>query len=142
MKVNLLILDENNLIYKIIKRHKFLENYLIEFKEINDTHIFLISENAKHINLNGCHRVTDNAITHIASKCPKLENLELYWMPHITDNSIKQIFENCPNINSLNLSGCKTLTYKSLSLIKKLKNLEEIVLNTNLGFDQMCWLNR
>lgn len=123
--------NENNIIYKIMKKHKFIENYLIEFKEINDTHIFLISENAKHININGCHRVSDNSIIHISNKCPNLENLELYWMPHITNKSMTEIFNKCSKLKSLNLSGCKSLTNESLSLIKNLHNLEEIV-NFNL----------
>jgi F-box/leucine-rich repeat protein 2/20 len=116
-----------------MKRYKFIENYIIEFKEINDTHLFLIGENANYININGCHRVSDKGIIHIANKCKKLEGFEIYWMPHITDTSVRLIFENCINLRTLNLSGCKALTAKSLSLISNLHNLEELDLTRCVG---------
>lgn len=56
-------------------KHKFLETVIIEFKEINDTHVFQIGKNTRHINLNGCHKISDKSLQHIAKSCPNLERL-------------------------------------------------------------------
>ena len=73
--VKFIYLDENNTIYKILKRHKYLRNIIIEFKEINDTHIILLGENVLSLNINGCHKLTDKSLLHISTKCTNIKKL-------------------------------------------------------------------
>jgi hypothetical protein len=69
----LINLDENNTIYKILKKHgKFLKTIILEFKDINDTHIFLLKDNIKYININGCQKVSDKGLIHIANNCKNI----------------------------------------------------------------------
>lgn len=126
---NVKIKDENNTIYKILKKHKLLERIIIEFRAINDTHIFqLEGQHIKEINLNGCQKISDRSLIHISKKCPNLEILEIYWIPNITDKGIIPIIENCLKLTYLNLSGCKHVSNKAFMLIPdKLKNLQSIV---------------
>jgi hypothetical protein len=127
-------IDENNTIYRVLKRHgRLLENIILEFKEINDTHIMLLQENIKTININGCHKVSDKGILHIANNCHNLVKLELYWMPTLSDTALNAILSNCTLIQSLNLSGCKGFTKSSLTNLSGLKNLQEIDLTRCTG---------
>lgn len=126
---NINLKNENNIIYNVLKKHKQLKTVIIEFKKINDTHVFQISGgNIETINLNGCHNISDKGIKSIAEKCPNLKKLEVYWIPNLTDEGMKPIFENCKKIEFLNISGLKHVTTNALDLIyKNLSNLTHIV---------------
>jgi hypothetical protein len=126
---NINLKNENNIIYNVLKKHKHLKSIVIEFKKINDTHIFQISgENIEEININGCQNVSDKGIKSIAEKCQNLKKLEVYWIPNLTDEGMSSIFEKCKKIEFLNISGLKHLTTNSLDLIyKNLNNLTHIV---------------
>jgi hypothetical protein len=48
---------------------------ILEFKEINDTHLFLLRENVTFVNINGCHKVRDQGVISISQNCRNLEKL-------------------------------------------------------------------
>lgn len=136
---NTLLQEENNTIYKILKKHRFLDTIIIEFKQINDTHIFLLGSNVKYVNINGCQRITDKSLIHFSKNCQNLERLEIYWIPSLTDNGLIPVIENCVNIRHLNLSGCKNISDNALNKIPiYMKHLEKIDLTRCTGVtDQM-----
>ena len=126
---NVKLEDENNKIYKILKKHNLLKILIIEFNStINDTHILQIGQDLTYINLNGCQNITDRSLIHISKTCPNLKRLEIYWIPNITDKGLMPIIQNCRKIEYLNLSGCKYITSQSfLEIPKNLKDLTHIV---------------
>ena len=126
---------ENNVIYKLLTKHApFLNKVILEFREINDTHVYKFTNRLTHINLNYCQKLTDRSLKHIASTCKQLLHLELYIIPTITDNGLIDIITNCKLIEYLNLSGCKQLTNESLQYIPKcLCNLWFLDLTRCLG---------
>ena len=125
---------ENNVIYKILNKHKFLKKVILEFREINDTHVMKFNPNITYINLNYCQRLTDNSLVFISKTCPLLTHLELYIIPSLTDKGLSEIFKHCTKISYLNLSGCKHFTDESLMLItKNLKDLSFLDLTRCLG---------
>ena len=111
---------ENNVIYKILQKHQhFFTKIILEFRTINDTHVFKFSDKLTHINLNYCQKITDQSLFHISKTCKKLTHLELYILPNITDKGLKEVIMNCCEISHLNLSGCRHFTNESLMLIPK-----------------------
>ena len=126
---------ENNVIYKLLSKHSpFLNSVILEFREINDTHVFKFTNRLTHINLNYCQKLTDRSLKHIASTCKQLLHLELYIVPTITDNGLTDVITNCTLIEHLNLSGCKQLTNASLQHIPNhLHNLSFLDLTRCLG---------
>lgn len=133
--------NENNTIYLILSKHKFLTEVILEFKPINDTHIFQLSEKITKININYCQNVTDSSLIHISKTCINLTHLDLYVMPNLTDEGLMPIIKNCRQITHLNLSGCKHFTHAALSLIPSyLSELEEINLTRCIG-TRDCFLN-
>ena len=81
---------ENNIIYKILQKHQnFFTKIILEFRTINDTHVFKFSDKLTHINLNYCQKITDQSLFHISKTCKKLTHLELYILPNITDKGLK-----------------------------------------------------
>ena len=126
---------ENNVIYKILTKHNnFLKKIILEFREINDTHVFKFTNKLTHINLNYCQKITDESLLYISKTCNQLTHLELYIIPNLTDKGLKEIIINCKEIEHLNLSGCKKFTDRSLMLIpENLKKLKVINLTRCLG---------
>lgn len=133
--------NENNTIYMILSKHKFLTEVILEFKPINDTHLLELTSRITKININYCQNVTDASLIHISSTCINLTHLDLYVMPNLTDEGLIPIIKNCRQIVHLNLSGCKHFTNDSLSLIPEyLNELKEIDLTRCVG-SKDCFLD-
>lgn len=124
------LLDENQIISKIIETwQKHLKVIYLEFKSIEDNHIFSISklELLQELSINGCHQVTDQFFEYFSERKENLilTKLELYWMPQITKIiSLLQVPGLVSNIETLNLSGCKNLEDSNFSLIAEMINLK------------------
>lgn len=133
----------NNTIYKIIIKHKkFFNKIILEFKDINDTHIFKFTDKLTYINLNYCQKIDNDALIHIANNCPNLTHLELYIIPNISDKGLKEIIIKCKKLIYLNLSGCSHFTGESLSLIPKyLPKFEYLDLTRNYGLNDECLID-
>ena len=117
--------NENNIIYSILSKHKFLTKIILEFRPINDTHVYKFPSNLTYINLNYCQNISDLGLTYISENCLNLTHLELYVLQNITDKGLSQIIKNCSKLTYLNLSGCRHIGDESLMLITKyLPNLE------------------
>ena len=132
--------NENNTIYKILLKHKdFLTKVILEFKDINNTHINKFTNKLTYINLNYCQKIDDDALIKIADTCPNLTHLELYIIPNLTDKGLKEIIKKCPKLIYLNLSGCSHFGEESLLLLPKyLPKIEFIDLTRNYGLTDKC----
>ncbi|PKA63837.1 F-box protein [Apostasia shenzhenica] len=107
----------------------------LEFaRDIDDDHLLLLKskaigqlQNLESLNLNGCQKISDKGIEAVASACPNLRILSIYWNVRVTDLSIKYLVMHCKRIIGLNLSGCKNISDRSMHLIgSNYKNLEEL----------------
>jgi F-box/leucine-rich repeat protein 2/20 len=117
--------NENNTIYTILSKHKFLTKIILEFRPINDTHIYKFTNNITYININYCQNITDSGLIYISENCLNLTHLELYVLQNITDKGLSPIIKNCSKLIYLNLSGCRHIGDESLMLLTKyLPNLE------------------
>ena len=132
--------NENNTIYKILLKHKnLLTKIILEFRDINNTHINRFTNKLTYININYCQKIDDDALIHIANNCPNLVHLELYILPNLTDKGLKEIIMKCPKLTYLNLSGCTHFTEESLLLLPKyLPKIEFIDLTRNYGLTDKC----
>jgi hypothetical protein len=139
---NLVIKNENNRIYKVLKQNKNLKKIFLEFRKINDTHVMQIGSNIlEELNLNGCHNITNKSLIHISKTCKNLKRLDIYWIPNITDEGLKPMVENLKILVHLNISGLKHVTFDSLNCISKnLLELKEIVkILFYIEFNKMFW---
>ena len=132
--------NENNTIYRILKKHKdFLTKVILEFKDINNTHINRFTNKLTYINLNYCQKIDNDALIHIANNCPNLTHLELYIIPNLSDEGLKEIIMKCHKLVYLNLSGCSHFSEGSLLLLPKyLPKIEFIDLTRNYGLTDKC----
>ena len=132
--------NENNIIYKILLKHKnFLTKVILEFKDINNTHINKFTNKLTYINLNYCQKIDDDALIKISNNCPNLTHLELYIIPNLTDIGLKEIIMKCHKLIYLNLSGCSHFGEESLLLLPQyLPKIEFIDLTRNYGLTDKC----
>ena len=121
--------NENNIIYKILLKHKnFLTKVILEFKDINNTHINKFTNKLTYINLNYCQKIDDDALIKISNNCPNL-----------TDIGLKEIIMKCHKLIYLNLSGCSHFGEESLLLLPQyLPKIEFIDLTRNYGLTDKC----
>ena len=132
--------NDNNIIYKILLKHKnFLTKVILEFKDINNSHINKFTDKLTHINLNYCQKIDNDALIHIANTCNNLYHLELYIIPTLSDEGLKEIIMKCPKLVYLNLSGCSHFGEGSLLLLPKyLPKIEFLDLTRNYGLTDKC----
>ena len=132
--------NENNTVYKILFKHKnFLTKIILEFIDINNTHVKRFTNKLTYINLNYCQKIDNDALIHISNNCPELTHLELYIIPNLSDKGLKEVIMKCPKLVYLNLSGCSHFTEESLSLLPKyLPKIEFIDLTRNYGLNDKC----
>lgn len=82
----------------------------------------------KHLELNGCQKVTDKGIKLIAKFFPLIENLSLRACDLITDEGIKCIGKHCHQLTALDLTNDDYITIESINYLTnycwKLKTLE------------------
>ena len=132
--------NDNNVVYKILLKHKdFLTKVILEFKDINNTHVNKFTNKLTYINLNYCQKIDNDALIHISNNCPNLEHLELYIIPNLNDKGLKEIIMKCPKLVHLNLSGCSHFSEESLLLLPKyLPKIEFIDLTRNYGLTDKC----
>ena len=132
--------NENNTIYRILNKHKnFLTKVILEFKDINNTHVNKFTNKLTYINLNYCQKLDNDALIHIANNCPNLTHLELYIIPYLSDEGLKEVIMKCHKLIYLNLSGCSHFSEGSLLLLPKyLPKLEFIDLTRNYGLTDKC----
>ena len=89
-------------------------------RHINTERIQIIARkfiNLMDLNLDGCIKITDDAIIEIAKNCKKIQILSLHNCYKLTDLSIKEITTNCLDLISLNVSFCSKITDISLDYI-------------------------
>lgn len=55
--------------------------------------------------LTGCNKITDNAVTPIASACPLLQRIDLAGVPLVTCKGMASLARNCPYLNSIDISS-------------------------------------
>ena len=55
--------------------------------------------------LSGCCKITDKAVTSIASACPLLQRIDLVGVPLVTCKGIASLAKNCPYLNSIDISS-------------------------------------
>ena len=132
--------NENNIIYKILLKHKnFLTKVILEFKDINNSHINKFTDKLTYINLNYCQKIDNDALIHISNTCHNLTHLELYIIPSLSDVGLKEIIMKCPKLVYLNLSGCSHFGEESLLLLPKyLPKIEFLDLTRNYGLTDKC----
>ena len=132
--------NDNNVVYKILLKHqKFLTKVILEFKDINNTHINKFTNKLTYINLNYCQKIDNDALVHIANTCHNLTHLELYIIPNLSDEGLKQIIMKCPKLIYLNLSGCSHFGEGSLLLLPDyLPKIEFLDLTRNYGLTDKC----
>ena len=132
--------NDNNTVYKILHKHKdFLTKVILEFKDINNTHINKFTNKLTYINLNYCQKIDNDALIHISNNCPNLTHLELYIIPNLNDKGLKEIIMKCPKLVHLNLSGCSHFSEESLLLLPKyLPKIEFLDLTRNYGLTDKC----
>ena len=110
-------------LYKMFDIKENLEVLNFEFSAINDGHFLTAFQqnidfgNMKELNLNASREISDKTIVQIASKCPNLLRIELYWNCRINDFCIKKLAKSCTKLNFVNLSGCKHLCDSSISVL-------------------------
>jgi F-box/leucine-rich repeat protein 2/20 len=108
-----------------------------EFVKISDDLLSHVPRSLTSLNLNGCYEVTDVGLKHVASRCPYLQVITLYWNVQITDVGIQKLCKTC-KLTDVRLSGCKRLTDKSTeALARRAKctvlDLTKCVLVSDLG---------
>ena len=132
--------NDNNVVYKILLKHqKFLTKVILEFKDINNTHINKFTNKLTYINLNYCQKIDNDALIHISNTCHNLTHLELYIIPNLSDEGLKEIIMKCPKLIHLNLSGCSHFGEESLFLLPKyLPKIEFLDLTRNYGLTDKC----
>lgn len=93
---------------------KFLTELLARNK-ITDSSFQLLSPNLESIILEGCSRVSAQAIMGVVSDCVQTVNLS--HCVFVTDDVVLSLIKNCPNIKSLLLNNCQGLTESSIESI-------------------------
>ena len=132
--------NDNNIIYKILLKHKnYLKKVILEFKDINNSHVNKFTDKLTYINLNYCQKIDNDALIYISNTCHNLTHLELYIIPNLSDEGLKEIIMKCPKLIHLNLSGCSHFGEESLSLLPKyLPKIEFLDLTRNYGLTDKC----
>ena len=132
--------NDNNTIYKILLKHQnFLKKVILEFKDINNSHVNKFTNKLNYINLNYCQKIDNDALIHIANTCHDLIHLELYIIPNLSDEGLKEIIIKCNKLIYLNLSGCSHFGEESLLLLPKyLPKIEFLDLTRNYGLTDKC----
>ena len=132
--------NNNNIIYKILLKHKnILTKIILEFQDINNSHINKFTDKLTYINLNYCQKIDNDALIHIANTCHNLIHLELYIIPNLSDEGLKQIIMKCPKLIYLNLSGCSHFGEGSLLLLPQyLPKIEFLDLTRNYDLTDKC----
>ena len=132
--------NDNNIIYKILLKHKnILTKIILEFQDINNSHINKFTDKLTYINLNYCQKIDNDALIHIANTCHNLIHLELYIIPNLSDEGLKQIIMKCPKLIYLNLSGCSHFGEGSLLLLPQyLPKIEFLDLTRNYDLTDKC----
>ncbi|XP_052785603.1 homeobox-like protein HDP1 isoform X1 [Mya arenaria] len=73
----------------------------------------------RHVYLDGCCKVTDDALTMLLPSCPELCTLHLNQCPKITDRTMLIIARYCSKLQELQLDHCSRVTDAGLSSITK-----------------------
>lgn len=61
------------------------------------------------LNLNALHNCSARTLTDVLARCPRLEELGLYWHPRLPDSVLHSLVCG-EHLSELNLSGCQSLT--------------------------------
>ena len=71
------------------------------------------------ITLNGCYRLTDESVTKIIAKNPKLSSLDLAGCELLTDTTLFEIAAHAKSIVGINLMKCGLITDEGLTSLAK-----------------------
>eukprot|EP01006_Ploeotia_vitrea_P066618 TRINITY_DN95360_c0_g1_i1.p1 TRINITY_DN95360_c0_g1~~TRINITY_DN95360_c0_g1_i1.p1 ORF type:complete len:373 (-),score=148.00 TRINITY_DN95360_c0_g1_i1:52-1131(-) len=100
------------------------ESLTLQFcKELKNYHLAMLRwlPNLRHVDIGGCHGLTDKAITHILDACPNLTSIRLYWCPQLTDDAMLAIArsQQAPRMQSINLSGVRHISNAAVAALAK-----------------------
>ena len=71
------------------------------------------------INLRGCRKITDAAVTALAANCANLTTIDLWGCDNITDAAINALAANCANLTDINLLECRNITDAAITAFKR-----------------------
>ena len=66
----------------------------------------------------GCS-LTDDGISGLILRSPRLQSIQLYWLPRVSDTVLYCIAASCHNLVRLNLSGCVSISDGGIRAIAK-----------------------
>ncbi len=90
----------------------------------------------EHINLSGCHFITDDAVFPTIQRCSKtIKHLSLRKIAKLTDETITWMAENCQALEYFDIAHVSGFNLTILHSLSKCKKLHEICIegNTILG---------
>jgi len=96
-----------------------LNSFNFSYTTISDAFIFAFCRFAPEltqIRLDGCQRLSDNALRLLADGCPKLTVLSLAKCEWVTDQGVEAL-SRLPQLQAVDLSDCRKVTGDSLTLL-------------------------
>lgn len=117
-------ISTNQSIYQSVERLSFFLCKTITGSDLLSLYRF---PNLKHLDLGGCHQLTDQSINQIAAMVGPLTSLSLYWMPQLRDSAVKAFAQPklVQNTKFISLSGLKHVTDQAIKpLVECLTNVE------------------
>ncbi|KAF7996702.1 hypothetical protein HCN44_002348 [Aphidius gifuensis] len=106
-----------------------LEHLIVEELNLNENCIYNIANNCKNLkslNISESKNVQKSDIMKIG-ELKFLEHLELCNLKSVDDDGLINIIHKCCNLKYLDIKRCSNLTKNALVEIKKLKNLETLI---------------
>ncbi|URD76169.1 LRR [Musa troglodytarum] len=92
---------------------KLLTDLSLRFCDrVGDEALVAVAEGCslKHLNVSGCHLITDTGMTAIARGCPDLVNLDISVLQSIGDMALAELGHGCPLLKDIVLSHCRQIT--------------------------------
>ncbi len=128
---------EGNLQLRILQGFKSLESLFISLNdqgdEADEEQIFLeILQHCislKEIHVKKSKGISDNVLSLISEKFPKLEILEIEDCPHVTDLGVKNLIDKCSFISEISLAKNHQLSFTALENLALMKHLRKINLS-------------
>jgi len=99
-----------------LKKWKLLKKFNVRGYLGIDENSVIEHEEITHLNISWCKKANDTTVCNAINLCPKLECLNLSWLPNITGNSIVSIATKS-SIISLNIRGCTMIGKDALRFL-------------------------
>ncbi|XP_071945279.1 putative RNA-binding protein EEED8.10 [Antedon mediterranea] len=117
------------------------ENY-----RISGQCFYMLSENLTDLVLDGCRSVTDEGLSHLPKRCPRIAHLDLSGCVSITSSAIKCLSKGLAKLKHLTLKGSynkisqASLSFSGLTSLEKLMILHNSLL-TDATLGSVCGSN-